>query len=131
MNMNEFIPIKNNKDIKRFLDETNSLHDGYIISVNYSNNSITRIDGGYRFALEATKLSIRILVTSLRDAIVELYFEDIIEWQIFDNLCDITDTAIVFDKHDHIIWADDNFTSRESLVNGSYVIANKMKWRIE
>jgi len=61
--MNEFIPIKNNKDIKRFLDETNSLHDGYIISVNYSNNSITRIDGGFSFAPEATKLNIRILVT--------------------------------------------------------------------
>ena len=33
--------IRSNEDVKYFLEKTNSLHDGYIISVQYTNNGIT------------------------------------------------------------------------------------------
>ena len=122
--------IKTKKDIENFLDKTNALHDGYIIGVQYANGGITKLDYGHHFNPEQTKLIIQVLVTSIFDTIVEIEFENLLEWQIRDNQWDITDSSIIFDENDSIIWLDDVYTTAEEMKKGSYVIAKTMKWRI-
>jgi hypothetical protein len=122
--------IKSNEDIQYFLEKTNSLHDGYIIGVRYENNGISTTESGYRFSPEQTKLVIKILVTSICDTIVELEFENLKEWQIKDKQWDMTDTAIIFDDHNWIIWSDDVYINIEEVKKGSYAIAKSMRWRI-
>ena len=68
----DFVYIKTEKDITDFSEKTNALHDGYIISALYANNGITKIKGGHQFTSELTKLTIRILVTSIWDTIERL-----------------------------------------------------------
>ena len=123
--------IKTKEDIENFLDKTNALHDGYIIGVQYTNEGITKSDYGYYFNPEQTKLIIQVLVTSIYDTIVELEFENLLEWQIKDNQRDITDTSIMFDENGSIIWLDDVYTTAEEMKKGSYVIAKTMQWRIK
>ena len=123
--------IKTKKDIENFLDKTNALHDGYIISVQYVNGGITKLDHGHHFNPEQTKLTIQVLVTSIYDTIVELEFENLLEWQIRDNQWDITDSSIIFDENDLIIWLDDVYTTAKEMKKGSYVIAKTMQWRIK
>jgi len=53
-----------------------------------------------------------------------------VEWQIIENQMEITDTSIIFNDKNFIVWSDDVFISMSELKNGSYVIANSMKWRI-
>ena len=125
-----FNEIRTSDDIGVFLEKTNSLHDGYIISVNYTNCGILPIEHGYTFNPEQTKLVLRILVTSIWDAIVEIVFENLLEWQIHDNQWDITDTSVIFNEQNWIIWSDDIFVNMETTKKGSYVIAQSMKWRI-
>lgn len=122
--------IKSSKDIKNFLDKTNSLHDGYIIGVQYTNKGISRIEYGHLFNPEQTKLSLQILVTSICDSIVEIEFEELLEWQIKDNQWDITDTTVIFDDQHWIVWSDDVYTNMDELKKGSYAIAKSMRWRI-
>ena len=126
-----FNEIKTKKDIQEFIDKTNSLHDGYIIGVQYTNDAITNVDeNGYFINPNAKKLSLRILVTSICDTVVEIEFDGVLEWQIKDNQMDMTDTSILFVEYDRILWVDDVFTNMNKLKNGSYVIADSMKWRI-
>ena len=122
--------IKSSKDIKNFLDKTNSLHDGYIIGVQYTNKGISRIEYGHLFNPEQTKLSLQILVTSICDSIVEIEFEELLEWQIKDNQWDITDTTVIFADQHWIVWSDDVYTNMDELKKGSYAIAKSMRWRI-
>ena len=122
--------IKTKKDVENFLDKTNALHDGYIIGVQYTNGGITKLEYGHHFNPEQTKLIIQVLVTSIFDAIVEIEFENLLEWQIRDNQWDITDSSIIFDENGLIIWLDDVYTTAEEMKKGSYVIAKNMKWRI-
>ena len=125
-----FNEIRTNKDIRVFLEKTNSLHDGFIIGVNYSNYGILPVEHGYTFNPEQTKLVLQILVTSICDAVVEIVFEDLLEWQIHDNQWDITETSVIFNEQNWIIWSDDAFDNMETTKKGSYVIAQSMKWRI-
>ena len=125
-----FNEIRTNNDIRVFLEKTNSLHDGFIIGVNYSNCGITPTEDGYTFNPEQTKLVLQILVTSICDAVVEIVFEDLLEWQIHDNQWDITETSVIFNEQNWIIWSDDAFDNMETTKKGSYVIAQSMKWRI-
>ena len=127
---NMFHEIKTQKDIEAFLDQSNSLHDGYIVNVNYANNGIVIEGDTYHFDPEQTKLTLQILVTSICDAIIEIVFEDLTEWQIKDSQDDMTDTSVIFDVHNRIIWSDDANTDIDKLQSGSYVIAGSMKWRI-
>ena len=121
--------IKTVKDIEFFLEKSNSLHDGYIINVQYANNGIS-IDGDtYYFNPEQTKLTLQILVTSICDTIIEIQFENLKEWQIKDNQWDITETTVIFDKDNWILWSDDVYIDTDKLKNGSYVIAKNMRWR--
>ena len=122
--------IKSSEDIQYFLEKVNSLHDGYIIGVQYINNGISKIAHGHSFNPEQTKLVVKILVTSIGDAVVELEFENLLEWQIKDNQWDMTDTTVMLDDHNWIIWSDDVYINMEEVKKGSYVIAESMRWRI-
>lgn len=125
-----FNAIKSEEDIRTFLDKTNSLHDGYLISVCYVNNGISKTEHGHHFNPEQTKLVLQILVTSLCDVIVEIEFESLSEWQIKDNQWEITDTTVLFDDRHWIIWSEDAHTNMDVMKEGSYAIAKSMKWRI-
>ena len=122
--------MKSNEDIHCFLEKVNSLHDGYIIGVQYVNNGISRIAHEHSFNPEQAKLVVKILVTSIGDAVVELEFENLLEWQIKDNQWDMTDTTVMFDDHNWIIWSDDFYVNMEEMKKGSYAIAKSMRWRI-
>ena len=127
----EYYSIKSNEDVLVFLEKTNSLHDGYIIGVQYTNDALTNVDeNGYLVDPDATKLILRILVTSIWNTVVEIEFEALREWQIKERLWDMTDTSVVFDENNLIVWSNDVFTDMSDLKNRSYVIAASMKWRI-
>ncbi len=124
--------IKNKRDVRHFLDQTNSLHDGYVIGVQYTNNGIMNTDADGRFLNpDDTKMILRILVTSMDDMIVEMEFVGLSEWQIKDNVYqkEITDTEIFF-MDGMIAWSDDFYEDPLAFREGSYVIAKSMKWRI-
>lgn len=123
--------IKTKEDIENFLDKANALHDGYVISVQYTNDGITKLDYGHYFNPEQTKLIIQVLVTSIYDTIIDIAFENLLEWQIKDSQWNITDSSIMFDENGSIIWLDDVYTTVEEMKKGSYVIAKTMKWRIK
>ena len=108
-----FYSIKNTNDIHDFLHHTNSLHDGYVVDVQYRNNGISKIEGGHRFEPAKTKLVLQILVTSLCDAMVEIEFENLLEWQIQGNQGDIFGASVSFSKEKFIVWTDDMYTSAE------------------
>ena len=122
--------IKSNEDIAYFLEKTNSLHDGYIIGVQYAHDGISKISGGHSFDYKQKTLVIKILVTSLWDTVVELEFRGVFEWQIKDWNSDMTDTAILFNGQNGILWVDDLYIDMEDAQKGSYVSADSMRWRI-
>lgn len=129
----EFYSIKSNEDIQFFLEKTNSLHDGYIVGVQYTNDVRTNVDENGDFINpEATKLMIRILVTSIWDTVVEIEFENLWEWQLLNDpyFSVILDTSVSFNDKGYIIWADDLWEKRDDLEGCSYAIAKSMKWRI-
>lgn len=128
--MSEFISIENKKDINKFLKETNNLHDSYIISVQYTNNGIDKIDGGHTFSADLTELKIVFLITSIYDKKVEVVFNNIREWQIIDKQFDITDTSISFSNDDFVIWVSGCSTEPETRDENSYVIAENMNWKM-
>ena len=124
----KYSSIESKRDVDIFLDCTNGLHDGYIIGVQYEHYGYT---GGNPHWINPTlsELKIRIMVTSICDAVVELVFQSLSEWQVRNNSFDITDTAISFTDNGNIIWADDYSTDQDVRENGSFVVAKKMKWR--
>ena len=126
-----FNEIRTREDIQFFLEKTNSLHDGHIINVQYINNGISKGENGYWLVSDQTKLTLQILVTSIWDAVVEIEFENVLEWQIKNcYYWDMTDTSVIFDEQNSIIWTDDVFINMEETKTGSYAIAKSMKWRI-
>ena len=126
-----FNEIKTREDIQFFLEKTNSLHDGHIINFQYTNNGISKSENGYYISSKQTKLILQILVTSIWDAVVEIEFENVLEWQMNNYFCrDITDTSVMFNEQNWIIWTDDVFIDMEETKKGSYAIAKSMKWRI-
>ena len=128
-----FNEIKTEKDIQYFLENTNSLHDGYIVGVQYTNDILTNVDeNGYFTNPDATKLIIRILVTSIFDTLVEIEFENLWTWQVLNDTYHyvILDTSVSFNEKGYIIWADDALIEPEDIEGSSYAIAKSMKWRI-
>ena len=128
-----FNEIKTEKDIQDFIDKTNSLHDGYIIGVQYTNDVHTNVDeNGYFTNPDATKLILRILVTSIWDTVVEIEFESLWKWQVLNDTCFdvILDTSVSFNDKGYIVWADDVWTDQNDLEGCSFAIAKSMKWRI-
>ena len=100
------------------------------ISFKYMNNGISKIEGGHYFEPAKTKLVLQILVTSMCDAMVEIEFENLLEWQIQGNQRAIFGASVFLNKEKLIVWTDDMYTSTEEMKKGSYVIAESMKWRI-
>ena len=128
-----FKEIKTEKDIQDFIDKTNSLHDGYIIGLQYINDVHTNIDKNGDFTNpDATKLILRILVTSIWDTVVEIEFESIWKWQVLNDIYFdvILDTSVSFNDKGYIVWADDVWTDQNDLDDCSFAIAKSMKWRI-
>jgi len=123
-----FHRIETEKDIAFFLDSTNNMHDGYLIGVQYIHNGHTGANP-HRIDSNLTELRIRYLVTSIQNAIVELVFSSLVEWQIRDNSFDITDTMVAFSENRNIVWADDCLSASDVRESNSYVIAQKMQWR--
>lgn len=122
--------IENLADIDNFIEKTNALHDGYIIAVEFHNNGIKINDLAYEFNSELTQLKIRVLITSIHDAVLEIIFDDIIKWKITDDQCDIIEATVSFDYRGFIVWSDGTVDMDNLEENNSYVIARKMKWRI-
>ena len=69
-----FKSIQSEQDIKEFLAQTNYLHDGYLLAVQYANNGVSVNNDEYTFDFEKTKLILRILVTSIFDTVIEIEF---------------------------------------------------------
>ena len=42
----------------------------------------------------------------------------------------MTDTTVMFDDHNRIVWSDDVYINMEEVKKGSYAIAMSMRWRI-
>lgn len=130
-----FYEIQTEKDIEEFLDKTNALHDGIILNVRYSNTGIAKAKGGgYNLDPTKTKLTLQILVTSIWDAVVEMEFEDISEWQLQCapyHADEIQEASVKIEERPYkrIIWAESFWTTKEDLEGGSYVIAQTMRWR--
>ena len=118
-------PILSQSDISHFLDRTNGLHDAFLTGVQYAHDGIS---GGNPCFIDPDRaeLRLRYLVTSIYDAAVELVFTAPHEWQLRDTGFDVTDTSVSFDEKGRVIWTDD---SDPDLQDGSYVIAQAMKWR--
>ena len=121
-------PINSQSDIDLFLDRTNSLHDAYLIGVDYVHNGISGGNPCY-FDVDKAELRLRWLVTSIYDKTVELVFTAPLEWQLKDQGLDIINTAVSITESGLVIWADDFSTAPEYREQGSYVIAKSMKWR--
>ena len=128
--MNKYFSIKNLADINTFIEKTNALHDGYVIAVEYQNNGIKNHGDFYEFNSELKRLKIRVLITSICDAVLEMVFEDILEWRITEADCDILEVAVRFDDKGYIVWSDGAIGLDNVEENDSYVIAKTMKWRI-
>ena len=128
--MNNYFSIKNLADIDTFIEKTNALHDGYIIDVEFHNKGIKPIVGGYHFDWTLRRLKIRVLITSMQDAVLEMVFEHILEWKISEAQDDILEVGLGFDDKGFIIWANDAECMHNVKENDSYVIAEKMKGRI-
>ena len=120
--------INSQSDIDLFLDRTNSLHDAYLIGVDYVHNGISGGNPCY-FDPDKAELRLRWLVTSIYDKTVELVFTAPLEWQIKEWGYDITNTAVSLTDKGFVIWADLDSTAPEFREQGSYVIAQAMKWR--
>lgn len=121
--------IKSKQDINEFLKETRALHDGYIVDVQYKHSGIKRIDNCLHFHPDETKLTLKIFAPSIFDAIVEIEFENLLDWQIKSGN-DYLYEACVNIEPGYIVWLSEVYTSPERLKDSSYVIARSMKWRI-
>ena len=118
-------PINSQTDIDLFLDRTNCLHDAYLIGVDYAHHGHTCGNPHY-IDPDKAELRLRWLVTSIYDKTVELVFTAPLEWQLKEWGYDIT--VSLTDKG-FVIWADLDSTAPEFREQGSYVIAQSMKWR--
>ena len=70
------------------------------------------------------------MVTSIRNTLVEMVFEDIQDLQIKDVDYDLLDSSISFSGNGFVTWCGDRSTEPDSLQNSNYVIAKSMKWKI-
>ena len=120
--------INSQSDIDLFLDCTNGRHDADLSGVDYVHNGHTCGNPHY-IDPDMAELRLRWLVTSIYDKTVELVFTAPLEWQIKEWGYDITNTAVSLTDKGFVIWADLDSTAPEFREQGSYVIAQAMKWR--
>ncbi len=124
------IPIETSEDFQRFLDETNGMHDAYLLSAEYhahvrANHHTVVLYG------EGESLILRYQVTSASDLpIVELTFLDVSEWNAPSG--DLFGLSVSF-HHPLITVLDGSITllSDDNIAdNVMRVTARKMYWRI-
>ncbi|MBE6610277.1 MAG: hypothetical protein E7634_06380 [Ruminococcaceae bacterium] len=125
-----FNEIRSSDDIKLFLDKTNMLHDGYILDAKYEYHGIEKIENELWFCPGQDKVTIKIVATSIFDAIVEIEFDKVSEWQINSRNTEIFAAYVDFIEPDRIIWAGEFNEDMDEMKKNSYVIAQSMKWRI-
>lgn len=128
--MNNYFAIKNVTDIDNFIEKTNALHDGYIVAVKYQNNGIEISGDVYKFNPEFKQLIIHVLITSIQDVVLEMKFENVVEWKITESTEGILETGVRFDENGFVVFADGEIDLNNVQKNNSYVIAKVMKWRI-
>lgn len=122
--------IRNRRDVKKYLEQVNSLHDGYLLSAQFENHGVVP---GNPLLIDSSKtvLKLRYLITILNNTVVELKFEGLREWQIQnDQFWETVDSAVSILGDGTIIWTDSNSTEPEARSECSYVIAETMAWII-
>lgn len=124
--------IRTSKDIERFQDVSNGLHDGYITHVEYNNSGISFVEHGLRFDYTGLSLVIYVLVTSLPGhPTFEISFRNILEWQINSfQFSDMIGFSILILQNDTFLWADDISSNIDDLKQGSYVVAESIRYRM-
>lgn len=129
--MAQYHLIQTDTDIAHFEDISNGLHDGYIIQVDYRNTGISHCDGGLQFDYDGLSLTIHVLVTSLPGhPTFELLFHNVPEWQIRQyQFFDMLGFSIVRLDNGYFLWTDDVSSNMEDLKQGSYVVAESIRWR--
>ena len=129
--MTEYRTIKNQNDAELFKEITNSLHDGYITSIEYKHNGINAVGDYIEFDYEKISLKLCIWVSSLEEQpTVEIVFRDIEDCQLRSISYDFLDCDFTFQENGYIIWSDECETERQSLRESTYVIARSISWRI-
>lgn len=124
------IPVETAEDFSRFLDETNGMHDAYLLSSEYhthvraNHGTVVRHD-------EGESLTLRYQVTSASELpIVELTFLGVSKWKVSNE--DLFGLSVSFNAHFVTVLdgpvtliAEDNVPD-----NVTHVTARKMYWRI-
>ena len=128
----QYHTIRTSEDIERFQDVSNGLHDGYITHVEYNNNGISFVEHGLRFDYTGLSLVIHVLVTSLPGhPTFEISFRNILEWQInFFQFSDMIGFSILNLENGTFLWADDISSNIDDLKQGSYVVAESIRYRM-
>ena len=130
MSMQNYYAIKSQKDIDTFIEQSNGLHDGYVLSVQFHRSGIRRLDDGtLEFRPGDSELTIRIMITSIWDTVIELHFSDVIEWQVADSEWEILGTSVSFFQSGLTVWTDGYTTDEATRRDGSYVVAGLMEYR--
>lgn len=128
--MQNYHAIKSQKDIDTFIEQSNALHDGYVLSVQYHRSGIKRLgDGRLEFCPEDSELTIRIMITSIWDTVIELHFRGVTEWQVTDSEWAILGTSVSVSQSGLIVWTDGDTTDEAARQDGSYVVAESMEYR--
>lgn len=129
-----YTPIRTPADVQAFCEAVNDLHDGEILSVQYTHNGFERKpDGGLWCDPTRTELRLTVLVTSIWDSMVELVFESIKKWQmkgdsfVPDDI--LEDILVEIGEKGTITWTTGHSTEPEIMKENRYVIAGSMKWR--
>lgn len=124
----EYHDINSRRDAAIFERKVNCLHDGFIVSVNYSHEGYT---WGNPMSVDPQKTSLvlRVMVTSINNALVELLFEGVREFQIKENGYELVDSSVSFSEAGLVTWCGDNSTEPDTSRDVSFVIAERMKWR--
>ena len=128
----QYHAIRTSKDIERFQDVSNGLHDGYITHVEYNNSGISFVEHGLRFDYTGLSLVIHVLVTSLPGhPTFEISFRNILEWQINSfQFSDMIGFSILILENGTFLWADDISSNIDDLKQGSYVVAESIRYRM-
>ena len=112
------------KDIDFFLERTDALNDGDILSVNYENKGLRKTSMGYYFEPGESELQIRVLASS---EIVELLFSGLLQWKIADDGFELIKISLYMDQNGFLTLRDESDPDDMAL----FVMAEAMRWRIE
>ena len=129
---NEYHVIKTATDVQEFHNISNGLHDGHITHVEFNNTGISAHDNCLTFDYTGTSLIIHVFVTSLPgNPTFEIAFHTISEWQINQyQFSDMLGFSILFLDNGLLLWADDISPNIADLKQGSYVVAESIKYRL-